>query len=412
MISSPSSSRLNSRRQPWVVMLLENNPFPQDPRVRNEARSLVAAGYRVTVVAPRGDGQPRHEVIGGIDVRRFRLRIATRGATTLIGEFLVASWMLHLAALRALILGADVLHLHNPPDTLFPAGWAARLLGRRVIFDHHDLTPELVAARTSAQWAIPIARWCERRTFRVASLVLSSNQSYAEVARVRGGKHPEDVVVVRNAPRAETLSRGADIRPGALSDPRLVYVGTVAPQDNAEDLPAVLGLLRDLHGIPKAQLTIVGDGPGRGAVMAEARRWGVADQIAITGWLDSDKVPPIVREADVCVDPAHPTSLNDRSTMIKIAEYLAAGRPVVAYELTETQRTAAGAVCLAGRGDPACFAERVAALAQDERKRRRAAERARRRAPELTWERSEQELLRAYGQLCGAAWRLGPSAPT
>lgn len=409
MISSRISNGLNSRRQPWVVMLLENNPFPQDTRVRNEARSLVAAGYRVTVVAPRGEGQPRHEVIGGIDVRRFRLRIATGGAIALMGEFLVASWILHLAALRALVLGADVLHLHNPPDTLFPAGWVARRLGRRVIFDHHDLTPELVAVRTSAKWAIPIARWCERRTFRVASLVLSSNESYAEIARVRGDKHAEDVVVVRNAPRAETLSRGADVRSGSLSDPRLVYVGTVGPQDNVDDLPAVLALLRDSHGIPNAQLTIVGDGPGRGAVMAEARRCGVADQVTITGWLDSDKVPAIVRKADVCVDPAHATSLNDRSTMIKIAEYLAAGRPVVAYGLTETQRTAAGAVWLAGQGDPTCFAERVAELAKDERKRRTAAERARRRAPELTWERSEEVLLRAYGELCGTAWRMGPS---
>jgi glycosyltransferase involved in cell wall biosynthesis len=399
VIFAPISS--SSNRRPWVVMLLENNPFPQDSRVQNEARSLVAAGYRVTVVAPRADGQPRYEVIGGIDVRRFRLRSATGGVGALVAEFVVAWWMLHLAALRALILGADVLHLHNPPDTLFPAGWAARLLGRCVIFDHHDLTPELVASRTQARWAIPLARWCERRTFRIASVVLSSNQSYAEIARLRGGKKPEDVVVVRNAPRAEELSRGAEIRPGVLSDPRLVYVGAIAPQDDAEDLPVVLSLLRDRHGIPNARLTIVGDGPARGAVIAAARRQNVADQVTITGWLDSREVPSIIREADVCVDPAHPTPLNDRSTMIKIGEYLAAGRPVVAYALTETQRTAADAVSLAGRGDPTCFAECVAVLAKDEGLRRRAAERACGRALELTWERSEQELLRAYDSLCG-----------
>lgn len=398
-----TGNRLNSRRPPWVVMLLENNPFPQDVRVRNEARSLVSAGYRVTVVAPRGKGQPRREVVEGVDIRRFKLRSATGRSVAFVREFVAASWRMHLAALRALIGGADVLHLHNPPDTLFPAGWVARLLGRRVIFDHHDLTPELVAARTNTKWAIPIARWCERQTFRVASVVLSSNQSYAEVARARGGKRAEDVVVVRNGPWAATLSRGADIRPGVLSDPHLVYVGAVAPQDDAEGLPMVLALLRDRHGIAKARLTIVGDGPARGAVMAEASRLGVADQITVTGWLESHEVPPIIREADVCVDPAHPTPLNDRSTMIKIAEYLAAGRPIVAYDLTETRRTAAGAVCLAGGGDPACFAERVAALARDERLRRRAAERARLRAPELTWERTEPELLRAYGSLFGAA---------
>lgn len=401
MMSSLVRDRLSPRRQPWVVMLLENNPYLRDTRVRNEARSLVAAGYRVTVVAPRANGLPRRETIEGVEVRRFRLSVATRGSAALTREFLAASWKLHLAALRALILGADVLHLHNPPDTLFPAGWVARLLGRHVIFDHHDLTPELVAARTSARWAVPIARWCERRTFRAASLVLSSNRSYAEIARTRGGKRPEDVIVVRNAPKAETLSRGADMRPGALSDPHLVYVGAIAPQDNAEDLPAVLALLRDSHGIPDARLTIVGDGPAREAIVEEARRWGVANQIAITGWLDAKEVPPIVRAADICVDPAHPTPLNDRSTMIKIAEYLAASRPVVTYDLTETRRTADGAVCIARRADPEGFAERLAALAWDEDQRRAVAERAWRRASELTWDRSERELLRAYAELCG-----------
>lgn len=384
-------------------MLLENNPFLRDSRVRNEARSLTAAGYRVTVVAPRSSGQPRREVIDGVEVRRFRVPVAKQKVSALIGEFVVAGWALHLAALRALILGADVLHLHNPPDTLFPAGWVARLLGRRVVFDHHDLTPELVTARTGTTWAVPLARWCERRTFRVSSLVLASNQSYAELACARGGKHAEDVIVVRNAPQTETLSEGADIRPGALSDPHLVYVGAVAPQDNVEDLPVVLALLRARHDIPNARLTIVGDGSARAAVMEEAKRQGVEDRIEFTGWLESDQVPPIIREADICADPAHPTPLNDRSTMIKIAEYLAAGRPVVAYDLTETRRTADGAACIAPEADPGCLAERVAALAKDESERRAAAERARLRAPQLTWERSEQNLLRAYDGLCEMA---------
>lgn len=383
-------------------MLLENNPFPQDTRVRNEARALAAAGYQVTVVAPRAEEQPSRETFEGLEVRRFALRVADGGTRALVRELAVASLLLNLAAMRALIAGADVLHLHNPPDTLFPAAWVARLLGRRVVFDHHDLAPELVAARTGSRWAVPIARRCERETFRAASLVLSSNRSYAELARTRGGKRAEEVVVVRNAPLAETLSPGSEIRPGALSDPHLVYVGAVAPQDHAEELPRVLAILRDRHRIADATLLIVGDGPAREAVMAAAERHGVADQIAFTGWLESHRVPPLIRDADICVDPAHPTPLNDRSTMIKIAEYLAAGRPVVAYDLTETRRTAGDAVRLAGGGDPARLAERIAELAGDEALRRRAAERARRRATELTWERSELELLRAYEKLCAA----------
>lgn len=391
---------LGSRRRPWVVMLLENNPYPQDVRVREEAQSLASAGYRVTVVAPRNADQPRREVLGGVEVRRFWLAIATEGSAALIVEFLVASLALHLAALRALLLGAAVIHLHNPPDTLFPAGWLARLLGRSVVFDHHDLTPELVATRTNARWAGAVARWCERRTLRVASIVLAANRSHAEVAQTRGGKHADQVVVVRNGPRAATLSPGAPIRPGALTDPHIVYVGAVAPQDYAEDLPAVLAALRDRHGIASARLTIVGEGPAIAEVMAEAKRRGVADRITITGWLDSDEVPAIVRVADVCIDPARPTPLNDRSTMVKIGEYLAAGRPVVAYDLTETRRTTGEAAWLAAGAEPACLAEGITALASDEQLRRGLAARAQGRARELTWERSERALLRAYNGLC------------
>jgi glycosyltransferase involved in cell wall biosynthesis len=382
-------------------MLLENNPYPQDVRVREEARSLVSAAYRVTVVAPRHADQPRREILEGVEVHRFRLPRGEGGTAPLLLEFVVASVVLQFAALRAFASGADLLHLHNPPDTLFPTAWLARLLGRRVIFDHHDLTPELVATRTKAHWAIAAARWCERQTFRVACVVLSPNRSYAELAQTRGGRRAEEVIVVRNGPRARLLSPGAEIRSGVLRDPHLVYVGALAPQDNVRDLPAVLAILRDRHGIARSRLTIVGDGPAAQAVLAEASRHGVSHQITITGWLDSADVPPIIREADVCVDPARPTPLNDRSTMVKIAEYLAAGRPVVAYGLTETRRTAADAALLVSEDSVTRLADGIAKLARDEELRNEMSSRAQLRAPELTWEHSERHLLDAYDALSG-----------
>ena len=241
---------MNRPTRPWVVMLLENNPYPQDVRVREEARSLSSAGYRVTVICPRDGSQARREVLDGVEVRRFRLRVAGGGIAAFMLEFFVASIVLQLAALRALAGGAAVIHLHNPPDTLFAAGRVARLLGRQVVFDHHDLAPELVATHGGPKPAVALARWCERRTYRVASLVLATNASLADIARTRGSKRAEEVVVVRNGPRAATVSAGAAIRPGPLSDPHLVYVGALAPQDDARDLAAVVAALRDRHEIP------------------------------------------------------------------------------------------------------------------------------------------------------------------
>jgi glycosyltransferase involved in cell wall biosynthesis len=381
-----------------IAMLLENNAYPADVRVRREAESLVRAGHEVTVLAPRAPGQPRAEEVNGVRVRRFRLPAERPGRLGFALEYAAAALALHAGALRELARGATVLHLHNPPDVLFPVAWVARALGRRVVFDHHDLFPELVEAKFGAGPLVSAAVACERATFRAADLVLAANESHAEIARGRGGRRPEQVAVVRNGPRAADVA-SPDGRPGALADPHLVYVGAVADQDGVAALPEVLRLLESEHGLGGARLTIVGDGDARPQVEAEAVGGGVGERVEFTGWLDVDEVPARIRAADVCLDPAPPTTLNQRSTMIKIAEYLAAAKPVVAYDLLETSRTAGGAALLANPGDERDFAAKVAAVAGDEAERRRLSEAARERAGALTWEHSERALLDAYATL-------------
>jgi glycosyltransferase involved in cell wall biosynthesis len=146
----------------------------------------------------------------------------------------------------------------------------------------------------------------------------------------------------------------------------------------------------------RTQLTVVGDGDGRPSLEAALRRLGLAESVTLTGWVAAERVPDFLREADVCVDPAPGSVLNQRSTMIKLAEYLALGKPVVAFDLLETRRTVADAALLAPDGDVDAFADRIAALADDPKLRAELAQRARERAGELTWEHSEIALLAAY----------------
>jgi glycosyltransferase involved in cell wall biosynthesis len=380
-------------------MLLENNPYPQDVRVRAEAESLSAAGYRVEVVAPRERGQPRTEHIAGVLVRRFR---CPAGGTTVAGlmiEYLVAASALHAAAVGALLRGTDVLHLHNPPDILFPAGALFRVAGRRVLFDHHDLSPETVAAKFGNGRVVRLARIAERLTFAVANHVLATNESFAEIARDRGGKAPPTVSVVRNAPPDAWIRRPLRVRPGALDEPRLVYVGALSSQDGADAITPVLARLHEL-GV-RAHLTVIGDGDARPTLESQLRAHGLAERVTFTGWVDWQDVPGLVEDADVCLDPAPPGEANSRSTMIKIAEYLSLGKPIVAFDLLETRRTAGDAALFAPTGDLAGFAERILALAADPDLRLQLARRARKLAEGLVWSRSEQALLSAYRQLCG-----------
>lgn len=378
-------------------MLLENNPYPLDVRVRSEAESLVAAGHEVEVIAPRAKGEPARETIGGVRVRRFRgFEARTGGPWAMLAEFVVGSLALHAHAIRALARGSSVLHLHNPPDILFPAGAMFRLAGRTVVFDHHDLAPELVAVRSGKGPLVAFARACERLTFAVASHVLAPNASHAQIARGRGAKSAEEVTIVRNGPPHSWMEMPASSREGRLDTVQIAYVGAVAQQDGVEGLAAVLASLREHAPHLDVRLTVIGDGDARPALEGELTRYGVGEGVTITGWVPLEAVPDLIREADVCVDPAPATPLNDRSTMMKIAEYLALGKPIVAYDLLETRATVEDAALLVPSGDVHEFARQIERLAEDPRLRAMLARRARERAGELTWEVSAARLIAAY----------------
>jgi glycosyltransferase involved in cell wall biosynthesis len=399
--TEPSWSPGQGRR---VTMLLENNPYPQDVRVRSEAESLATAGYRVTVVAPRDPGQLRTDRVGGVDIVRFRLVDgSSRGAVGFTIEYAMAAMALHAAAVRTLWRGSAILHLHNPPDILFPAGALFRLAGRRVIFDHHDLFPETVEVKLGSATAKRLASFCQRMTFAVANHVIATNTSYADVARRAGAKRATDVTIVRNGPPSEWIRRPLRHREGSLDEVRLVYLGAISVQDGVEGLAPVLARLNEAPYSLRASLTVVGDGDGRPTLERALADHAVLDQVTFTGRVPAGRVPELLQDADVCVDPAPATDVNERSTMTKIAEYLAIGKPVVAYDLLEARRTAGAAAVLVTRGDVEAFAYAIAELARDGDLRRRLSEAARSRAELLTWEHSERALLRAYGTLNGSA---------
>jgi glycosyltransferase involved in cell wall biosynthesis len=377
-------------------MLLENNAYPRDVRVRAEAESLASGGHHVTVVAPRARGQRRRERIRGVDVVRFRgIDGSGHGAAGFVAEYAVAGLALHWAAIRELVRGATVLHLHNPPDIFFGAGLLFRLAGRRVIFDHHDLFPETIEVKFGGGIAARVARWCQRLTFAAAHRVLATNESYAEVAR-SAGKRAEDVIVVRNAPPAAWIELPGRRRAGVLERLHVAYLGAISVQDGVQGLAPILARVCDGAGPVDVHLTVIGDGDARREFERALADHGLSERVTFSGWVASEDVPHLLMEADVCVDPAPATDVNERSTMIKIAEYMALGKPVVAYDLLETQRTAQDAALLVRRGDVDGFAGALVTLARDPALRAELEAKARQRASELTWEHSETALLAAY----------------
>lgn len=384
-------------------MLLENCTYPQDTRVRNEAESLAVAGHEVLVIAPRGPGQPARERVCGVEVRRYRIRWASGSTASYVVEYAIAHLQLIARAILAIAAGGvDAMHINGPPDTLALAGAIARACGTAVVYDMHDSGPELFEVKfggdSRLSWAL---RAAQRAAIGCAHEVIVTNESQREIVLERGHRPPGEVTVVRNGPRAGEFPTQPQARTGRLQAPRLVYVGALDVQDGVLDLPRTMAA----PALAGAHLTIVGDGPAAAEMMRLCEQAGVSGRVRFTGRVAHREVAPLIADADIAVDPAPGTPLNHGSTMIKIAEYMACGRPLVAYDLRETRQTAGDAGLYAPCGDQDAFAELIALLARDGDLRRRLGEIGRARGGELSWQRSEQALCDVYARLRRAVSR-------
>ena len=387
-------------------MLLENVPYPQDPRVRSEAQALVTAGYHVSIIAPRGPGQPPRDTIGGVEVYRYTRTPPGRGVAGYALEF---GWaMLAMARLSVAVsrhAKFDVIHFHNPPDVLALVAAPYKLAGCCCIFDHHDISPELYNARVGRAGEGPVVRIlraCERITYRVADHVIATNDSYKQLALTRGGKSDAEVTVVRNGPnlaRLKPVSPDPELRRRAGTI--LGYVGVMGPQDGIDHLVRAVGHLVHTLGRSDVLAVVVGEGESLPDLKALARELDVEDHIWFTGFISDSDLLRYLSTADICIAPDPSNPFTDRSTMIKIMEYMALGKPVVAYDLPEHRVSAQkAAVYAAPANDPTALANTVAELMDAPDRRKEMGTYGQKRVNnELAWTHSVPKLLDAYRKI-------------
>jgi glycosyltransferase involved in cell wall biosynthesis len=318
-----------------VLMLLENNPYPEDGRVRREATALVNAGRRVTVIGPAAPGQPWHEAIDDVCVYRFPAPPEASGFLGYLLEYGYATLALYVLSLLVFLRqGFDVVHTHNPPDTLvFVAGFY-KLLGKRFVYDQHDLSPEMYRALfrdEGSQFVYKTLLRLERLSCRLADHIIATNGSYKAVEMERSGVPEERITIVRNGPDLTCLqevSIDPDLRrPGKTT---ICYVGEMGHHDGVDYLlRALWHLVYDL-GRSDFWCVLVGDGPAWSAMKSLAEELRLTDFVLFTGRVSHTEVSRYLSAADICVAPEPLNAYNDRSTMIKMTEYLALGKPAVA----------------------------------------------------------------------------------
>lgn len=388
-----------------VLLVVENLPVPYDRRVWQEALALRAAGFEVSVLSPATPMHPRlHELLEGVRIYRYPILVEGRGYLGLIVEYLWSFFCIFFGTLYiSLRRGFSVIIIANPPDIFFPMMAFWRALGKKTVFDHHDLTPELFATkfRRTRSIILTFFYFAERRMLRIVHKVISTNESYKEIAMRRGSRKSEDVVIVRNAPSAARFSvRVAE--PALRRSARflIAFLGEIGEQDGVDILIRAIKSLRATLGPDSVHAVLMGGGPHFDKIVAYAHEQGVADAITFTGRADNDTICRVLSSADLAVDPC-PDSPHARvSTATKIMEYMFFSLPIVAFDLLETRRSGADAMRYARIGDEAHFCSQLIELLRDEPRRKALGNLGRLRLDmALSWRVSSRNLVSLIEQL-------------
>jgi glycosyltransferase involved in cell wall biosynthesis len=376
-------------------------PVPFDTRVWKEAQSLQENGYSVTVLCPRGKNYEKgHEILNGVHIYRHptpkegdsALSYLVEYSAALFWEFLYTAWIYLARGFKA-IQGC------NPPDDIVLVALPYKIFGVKYIFDHHDANPELYESKFGKRGLIyNIQVWLEKLTYRFSDVVMATNNSYRDLAINRGGLHPDDVFVVRNGPDLKTFKPVAPDSKLKYGKPYLVgYVGTMSIQEGLDTLIDVADHVRKL-GRKDVHFTCVGGGPSLAGLRKMVEEKNLGEMMNFTGRVPDQELLDVLSTADVCVNPDTPCQMNDISTMIKIMEYMALGKPIVQFDLKEGRFSAGDAALYADNQKLVPdFAEKILWLLDHPEQRQKMGEVGQQRVKtELSWDYSVQNLLAAY----------------
>jgi glycosyltransferase involved in cell wall biosynthesis len=397
-----AGERINSQMRIRVLMVGENCSYRRDPRIRREAAALRTAGHLISVICPADKGRPWCENIDGVVIYGFR---PWSGRGKRFGYLFESAYsLIRIALLSVIVLvnrGFDVIHVANPPDATILLSAMFKVLGKRIIYDQHDLCPELYTAKFSkvSPLTLQALLWMEDRSYRLADQVITANHSYKKSAMLRGGVKESKITVVRNGPEANNPPvTEIDFELRSRSKNLLVYAGTIGFQDGVDVLLGILHQLRFALGRKDFYCVVIGDGDALPRMRTGARKLHVEDKVWFAGWVtDPQSYRRFLSTADICLSPEPWNTYNDKSTFLKVLDFMEVGKPIVAFDLAETRFSAGESALYARPNDRTNFAFLLTKLMDNPALRHAMGCRGQQRIREkLAWKYSVPGLLQAY----------------
>lgn len=387
-----------------ILIIVENLPLPFDRRVWQEANSLISAGAEVSIICPKGKGYEKpYECLNNIHIYRHNLPAEGNGVIGYLKEYSAALFWEFLLSIKILFKhGFDVIQACNPPDLIFLVALPFKLLGKKFVFDHHDINPELYIAKFGKKNIFYMLMLLfEKLTFKTADISIATNESYKKIAISRGSMPIDKVTVVRSGPkldRLKILSPNYELKYGKSI--LISYVGVIGQQEGIDHLLESLSLLVNKYDRKDFHCTICGGGPALDSMIEYAEKLNLNTYVDFTGRIPDEHLLSVLNTADICVNSDVWNEMNDKSTMNKIMEYMALGKPIVQYDLAEGRFSAQEASLYAKPNDRVDFAKKIIELIDDQVKREEMGCYGKKRIEsELQWKYEEPKLISAYKKL-------------
>lgn len=396
---------MTQKRAKRILMLVENCPYPQDIRVRSEATTLTSAGYQVTVVAQKASGQKNHEIVDDVRVYRYPAPPELPSIVGFAFEYIYSYLTALIYSVWILLRhGFDVIHAHNPPDIYVFLAIPYKLAGKKFVFDHHDLTPEVFKAIFSGKgtkWIYKLLMMMEYLSLKSAHHVIATNESYKARHTDLHAIASSKITVVRNGPdltRFQPLAADPGLRSKAGTI--LGYAGTMGKQDGIDYLIRSLHCLVYELQITDIYCVIIGSGSQEKHLKELVQELNLDKYVWFPGWLDTETLVRYLSTTDICLGPDPKNSFNDHSTMIKIMEYMALAKPIVSFDLNETIYSAADSAVYVTDNNELEFARAISDLIKNPDKQARMGQAGYTRIKnKLAWNYSAEKLLEVYTSL-------------
>ena len=392
-----------------VLIIVENLPVPLDYRVWLIANTLRDNGYHVTVISPAADKYPAGEfLIDGISVYRHNLPNAD-SLYYYLWEYAVALWQEFRLSIKIFKKNKfNAIHACNPPDVIWIIGLFWKLFGVKFIYDHHDLAPEILLAKTGvcnplklsvvhrlAHKLLMVNEWISHK---IANAVLTTNESFRSIARNRNNCLPDKIFVVRTGPKLNELPQNTIQYHHSFDIPKIAYVGVMAEQDGVDTLlKSVAYAINSLN--KKFELVLIGGGPQFNSLKSLAKQLDIDQYVSFHGFIPRKNMIAELNNCSIGVTPDLAGPMNNFSTMLKVLDYMACGLPQVMFDLPENKSTAGESALYVPSGNEKEFAIKIIELIENQSLREKLGNIARERVESLTWENSgSPNLLKAYNK--------------